>query len=61
MSGRMFRPTVVRCPKQAREIWLSIYNEDGTLKDCKPHKFTEKDYTLKESISEILRRVKGTN
>lgn len=48
------RPTVVRCPKQAQEIIDSIYNRDGTLKDCKPHKFTKEDYTPKRPIEEIL-------
>lgn len=54
----MFRPTVVKCPKQAKEILSSMFNEDGSIKHCVPHKFTEKDYTPKRPISEILGRTK---
>lgn len=52
----MFRPTKVKCPKQAREILSSMYNEDGSIKHCVPHKFTEEDYRPKRPISEILKR-----
>lgn len=48
------RPTIVRCPKQCKEILDSIYNEDGTFKKGKPHKFTKEDYTPKRPIAEIL-------
>lgn len=54
----MFRPTKVRCPKQAREIWLSMFHEDGSIRHCVPHKFTEEDYKPKRPIEEILKLAK---